>query len=238
MKATEAPHATRTEMPADSKPQGRRRIAHHDEPNAAVRAVLFDFGGVIIESPFEAFSRYERDHGLPAGFIRSLNARNPHSNAWARLERSEVDFDGFCAAFAAEAEAAGGHVDPHELFASLGGAFRPRMVEAVAACKRYFRTGLLTNNFTKPLSTSNHADVAHLFDVVVESSVAGIRKPELEFYLLACRDLGIEPHQAVFLDDLGVNLKPARALGMITIKVTDPDIALAELQEVLGIGLR
>lgn len=209
-----------------------------NRPNPAVRAVLFDFGGVIIDSPFEAFTSYERRHGLPDGFIRSLNARDPHGNAWARLERNEVDFDGFCAAFAAEAEAAGGHVDARELFASLSGALKPGMVEAVTACRQHFRTGLLTNNFVTPLAGSTHADVIHLFDVVVESAVVGIRKPQPDFYLLACNQLGIEPHQAVFLDDLGVNLKPARALGMTTIKVTDPDTALAELQEILGITLR
>lgn len=224
-------------QPADLADTSPARPAGEDRPNPAVRAVLFDFGGVIIDSPFEAFTRYEQRHGLPDGFIRSLNARNPHDNAWARLERNEIDFDGFCTAFAAEAEAAGGHVDAREPFVAMNGTFKPGMVDAVRACRRHFRTGLLTNNFVTPLSGSTHADVVHLFDVVVESAVVGIRKPQPDFYLLACDRLGIEPHQAVFLDDLGVNLKPARALGMTTIKVTDPPGALAELQEVLGITL-
>ena len=62
-----------------------------------IRAVLFDFGGVILTSPFEAFARYEAANGLPDGFLRAINARNPDDNAWARLERNEVDMAGFCA---------------------------------------------------------------------------------------------------------------------------------------------
>ena len=77
-----------------------------------------------------------------------------------------------------------------------------------------------------------------LFDVVVESSKAGCRKPDPRFYEIACEELGIEPSQAVFLDDLGINLKPARAMGMTTIKVTDPGEALRELEAVVGMVLR
>ncbi len=205
---------------------------------APVEAVLFDFGGVLIDSPFEAFDRYERDHDLPRGFIRSVNATNPHDNAWARLERNELDFTAFCDVFGAETEAAGGRVDAAHLFSSLSGELRPAMVEAVERCHRHFRTGLLTNNFVTPLRGSTHADLLHLFDVVVESAVVGVRKPDPAFYLLACDQLAIDPTAAVFLDDLGVNLKPARALGMTTIKVADVDTALTELEAVVGMSLR
>jgi len=210
-------------------------------PAADVAAVLFDFGGVITDSPFDAFARYERAHGLPPGFIRAVNATNHLDNAWARLERNELDFDAFCDAFGAEAEAAGGHVDARDLFTMLSGQLRPDMVEAVRRCARHFKTGLLTNNSVSPLAQERPgrlAEVLALFDAVIESSVVGVRKPDERFYLLACEALAIEPAQAVFLDDLGVNLKPARALGMHTIKVTDTGDALAALEAALGVPMR
>jgi len=210
-------------------------------PNPDVAAVLFDFGGVITDGPFDAFARYERDHGLPEGFIRSVNATNHLDNAWARLERNELDFDAFCVAFGAEAEAAGGHVDARDLMAALAGDLRPEMVEAVRRCGRHFKTGLLTNNFVSPLSQQRPgrlSEVLSLFDTIVESSVVGVRKPDERFYVLACEALAIAPTEAVFLDDLGVNLKPARALGMHTIKVTAPGPALEALEEALHIPLR
>jgi len=206
-----------------------------------VAAVLFDFGGVITDSPFDAFARYERAHDLPAGFIRKVNTTNHLDNAWARLERNEVGFEEFCDAFEAEARSAGGTVDARRLFATFTGALRPDMVEAVARCHEQFKTGLLTNNFVTPLAASRpeqFGDVLAMFDVIVESSVVGVRKPDERFYLLACDLLGIAPPQAVFLDDLGVNLKPARMLGMATIKVADTTQALAELEAVIGIPLR
>jgi putative hydrolase of the HAD superfamily len=206
-----------------------------------VAAVLFDFGGVITDSPFDAFERYERAHGLPEGFIRSVNTTNHRDNAWARLERNELGFDAFCDAFEVETRSAGGHVDARELFAMFSGQLRPEMVEAVRRCGQHFKTGLLTNNFVTPISESGYsalAEVLAMFDTVVESSVVGVRKPDERFYLMACETLGITPSEAVFLDDLGINLKPARALGMTTIKVTDTARALAELEQVVGLTLR
>ncbi len=206
-----------------------------------IAAVLFDFGGVITESPFEAFQRYEADHKLPTGFIRTVNATNYHDNAWARLERNELGFDAFCDAFEAEARDAGGQVDARALFALFSGRLRPEMVEVVRRCSRHFKTGLLTNNFVTTLPDDRQsvlAELLSLFDAVIESSVIGVRKPDARFYLRACDALSIKPDEAVFLDDLGVNLKAARALGMVTIKFTDPDTALEELEEVVGIPLR
>jgi putative hydrolase of the HAD superfamily len=206
-----------------------------------IRAALFDFGGVILSSPFEAFARYEQERGLPDGLIRQLNATNPDDNAWARLERNEVGLDEFCRLFEAEAAAAGHRLDGREVIGLLSGELRPAMVEAVRRCAERLVTGLLTNNF---VVVGDHVDregemaeVLSLFDAVVESSKVGVRKPDVRFYEMACELLGIEPAEAVFLDDLGVNLKPARALGMTTIKVVDPDVALAELESVVGFPL-
>lgn len=207
-----------------------------------IRAVLFDFGGVILSSPFEAFGHYERAHDLPVDFLRRLNATNPHDNAWARLERNEVSFDEFCDLFELEAKEAGHAIDARAVMASMAGDVRPEMVEALRRCKDAgFRTALLTNNwvsFDDRDGVVERDEVLSLFDVVIESSKVGVRKPDPRFYEMACEALSIEPVEAVFLDDLGVNLKPARALGMTTIKVVDPADAIAELEAVVGIPLR
>jgi putative hydrolase of the HAD superfamily len=199
-----------------------------------IRAVLFDFGGVLSTSPFEAFERYERDRGLPPGFLRSVNATDPDANAWARLERAELDLDAFDEAFAIESEALGHRVPGADVLALLAGDVRPEMIEAVRRCGEHHRTALLTNNVLGTMDDPRIGELLALFDVVVESSVVGVRKPEPAFYELACDRLGIDPTEAVFLDDLGINLKPARAMGMATIKVGDPAVALDELEAILG----
>ena len=211
--------------------------------NPEIKAVLFDFGGVILSSPFEAFARYEQEQGLPEGLIRRLNATNPDTNAWAALERSEVDLDGFAERFQAEAAAAGHEVDAHAILALLSGEVRPAMVAALRAIKAAgLPLALLTNNFVSGDASTmgpreEVAEVLALFDHVIESSKAGVRKPDPAAYQLVLDVLGVGARHVVFLDDLGINLKPARALGMTTIKVGDPDEALAELAAVLGIDL-
>ena len=205
-----------------------------------IGAVLFDFGGVLTSSPFEAFAAYEAEAGLPPDTIRRLNSTNPDDNAWARMERREVDEAGFCELFEAEAAALGLVVDARRVLAGLRGELRPAMVEALRRCSERLRTALLTNNLA-PMAESAEAGAASgvvdLFDVVVESSVVGCRKPELRFYEIACEGLGVEPAACVFLADLGINLKPARAMGMTTVKVVDPDAAIAELEAVVGFPL-
>jgi putative hydrolase of the HAD superfamily len=206
--------------------------------------VLFDLGGVILTSPFEEFSRYEAAAGLPAGTVRRINSTDPDTNAWARLERNEVALNEFVAAFEDKGAALGVQVDGWKVLACLRGQVRPEMHVAVERCSEVFTTGLLTNNFVS-WSDASGADAADdvlksvlaCFDAVVESSVVGVRKPEPRFYELALEQLGVAAADSVFLDDLGVNLKPARAMGMTTIKVTDPVVALAELAEVTGLDL-
>lgn len=203
-----------------------------------VRAVLWDFGGVILESPFDAFGRYEREHNLPAGFLRRLNATDPQTNAWARLERSEVGIDEFFELFEAEAARDGHTISARGVLALLSGRVRPEMVQAVRRCAEQFKSGLLTNNFVGfDAPRPELAEILELFDIIVESSKVGIRKPDPAFYALACDQLGVAPAEAVFLDDLGINLKPARAMGMQTIKVADPAVALSELEAIVGIAL-
>lgn len=208
-----------------------------------VRAVLWDFGGVILTSPFEAFARYERETGLPKDFIRRLNSNNPHDNAWARLERGDVDMDGFAELFEAEARALGQRLDGRAVIGLLSGDVRPEMVAALRAVRGRYRTACLTNNVRSGSGpgmarsaekAAQIAEIMRLFDEVIESSRVGVRKPEPRFYQIACERLGVAPEESVFLDDLGINLKPARAMGMRTIKVDSPAQAIAELESVLG----
>lgn len=207
-----------------------------------LRAALFDFGGVLTTSPFEAFARYEREAGLPTDFIRTVNATNHHENAWARLERSELTPDDFSTEFADESEALGHRVPGSDVLALLGGDLRPGMVEAVRRCADRMLTGLLTNNFVSADiaftgEAEGHASVIGSFDTIVESRELGVRKPDRRFYEVACERLGIRPDEAVFLDDLGVNLKPARDLGMVTIKVVTEAQALGDLKGAVGFPL-
>ena len=204
-----------------------------------ITAALFDFGGVILSSPFDAFADYEREHGLPDGFIRGLNATNPDDNAWAKMERNEVTIPEFC-------DAVRGRGPGGRRRARRRGRARPgcaarsarRWSRPCGGARSACKTACLTNNFVAPdaghpegrMDPESFEGVMDLFDVVVESSKAGCRKPDPRFYEIACEELGIDPSQAVFLDDLGINLKPARAMGMTTIKVVDPDVAIAELR--------
>ena len=211
-------------------------------------AVLWDFGGVILSSPFEAFNHYEDSVGLPRDFIRSVNATNPHTNAWAHLERNDITPVDFDQAFADDSRALGHEVRGADVLALLAGEVRPQMVAALDTLKAAgYKIACLTNNVVthddpalEVIADDRALAIAAImdrFDAVVESSKVGVRKPEPRFYEIACELLGVQPSECVFLDDLGINLKPAAAMGMTTIKVVDPDKALAELSAVLDITL-
>ncbi len=210
-----------------------------------IEAVLWDFGGVLTTSPFDAFNRFEAEHGYPRDFIRGINATNAEHNAWARLESSAITPAQFDAEFEAESRVAGHAIPGQAVLELLSGDLRPRMVDVLKACKQRYKVACLTNNVKSGegagmARTSERAAriqvVMSLFDLVLESSKEGIRKPNPAFYLRACERLRIKPAQAVFLDDLGVNLKPAKQLGMTTIKVASEDQAIAELSDVLRIN--
>ena len=204
-----------------------------------IRAVLWDFGGVILSSPFEAFNRYEAVNGLPLDFIRSVNATNPDTNAWARLERNDVSPETFDALFAEESEALGNRVPGADVLGLLSGEIRQEMVTALDRVIRAgYRTACLTNNVVGGEQRMDVGDVMVMFDHIVESSKVGCRKPEPRFYEIACELVGVESSECVFLDDLGINLKPARTMGMTTIKVGAADQAITDLERVLGINLR
>ena len=202
-----------------------------------IEAVLFDFGGVILSSPFEAFAEYEAEIGLPPDTIRKINSTNPDTNAWAKFERREVDPQEFARLFEEEALLLGHELDAQRILEGLHGTVRPTMVEALSNCASKFKTAMLTNNIT-PMREQDLDEevkkVVEIFDILVESSIEGCRKPEERFYEIACERLAVNPESCVFLDDLGINLKPARAMGMKTIKVVEPEKAIEELYEIIG----
>jgi putative hydrolase of the HAD superfamily len=210
----------------------------------AVKAVIWDFGGVITSSPFEAFNRYEAEKGLPHNLFRTVNSTNPDSNAWALFERNEIDGAGFDTMFLKESTALGHPVRGAEVLGLLSGDVRPAMVAALKACKQQFKVGCITNNVQTGhgagmAGTSDKAaqvaGVMELFDAVIESSKAGIRKPDPRIYQMMCELLSVEPADCIYLDDLGINCKPAAALGMTAIKVTGQDQALADLAKATGL---
>ena len=212
-----------------------------------IKAVIWDFGGVLTSSPFEAFNRYEAANNIPLDFIRGVNAVNPDTNAWAQFERSEVTLEQFDALFLDESGARGRAIGGRAVIGLLGGHVRPMMAQALRRCAARYRVGCITNNVPAgkgPGMVLDNAqaqavrDVMALFHHIVESKRAGIRKPDPRIYQMSCDALGVSPAQAVYLDDLGVNLKPARDLGMRTIKVGEPEKALAELEAILGHSLR
>ena len=211
----------------------------------AIEAVIWDFGGVFTTSPFEAFRRFEAQRGLPQDFIRTVNAADPDSNAWALFERSEIDAAAFDTRFLEEATRLGHALRGAEVLPLLSGDVRPQVVAALKACKAKFRVGCITNNVVTGHGTGMAgsaekaaaiAEIFAQFEVVIESSVAGVRKPDPRIYLMMCEQLGVAPETCVYLDDLGVNCKPAAALGMTAIKVTTEDQALEDLAAATGLS--
>ncbi len=207
-------------------------------------AVIWDFGGVLTSSPFEAFARFEAERGLPADIIRRTNAANPLDNAWAKFERAEVDIEAFDRLFAAESLALGAEVRGRDVVPLLFGDLRPEMVEALKRVKTTLKTGCITNNLPANAIGSVGgrslyvAEVMTLFDHVIESAKIGLRKPDPRIYRMMVAALGVDPKGCVYLDDLGINLKPAREMGMTTIKVINAAQALAELEAATGLSLR
>ncbi len=208
-----------------------------------IKAVIFDLGGVILDSPMGIFAEFEKKHGLDANFLNHLIVNQGPQGAWARLERGELDLESFAAVFDEELREAGAGISAHELMEAVNAfaRLRPRMIEAVRCIRRAgFQAAALTNNWIQAdgRTSTGMQDLKREFDVFVESSLAGVAKPDPEIYVMALKELGVEAHEAVFLDDIGRNLKTARELGMATIKVASEEAALEELEALLAIPLR
>jgi putative hydrolase of the HAD superfamily len=211
-----------------------------------IEAVIWDFGGVFTTSPFEAFNRFETQRGLPKDFVRTVNSTNPDSNAWALFERGEIDSRGFDRKYLEESTALGHAVRGADVLPLLSGEVRPRMVAALLMCKQRFKVGCITNNMAqghgpsmavRPEGASRASAIMQHFDAIIESSKTGLRKPDPRIYLMMCERLGVRANACVYLDDLGINCKPAAQLGMIAIKVVHEDQALADLERATGLPL-
>ena len=200
------------------------------------KAIIWDFGGVITSSPFDAFNEFEEVNGLPIDIIRTINSENPDMNAWAQFESNSITIDQFDDLFLKEAKAKGFDIKGRDIIKLLKGSIRENMVSFLRELKSDFKLGCITNN-VKPSSEENTdnetKEAMSIFDHVIESSIVGIRKPNPEIYMMSCDALNVSPDQCIYLDDLGINLKPARELGMTTIKVIQPEDAIQEVRNLL-----
>ncbi|MDC0247201.1 HAD-IA family hydrolase [OCS116 cluster bacterium] len=200
------------------------------------KAIIWDFGGVITSSPFEAFNEFEKANGLPKDIIRTINSENPDMNAWAQFESNSITIDQFNDLFLKEAKAKGFDIKGRDIIKLLKGSIRENMVIFLRELKSDFKLGCITNNVksSSEENTDNETEEAmSIFDHVIESSLVGIRKPNPDIYIMSCVALNVSPDQCIYLDDLGINLKPARELGMTTIKVIQPEDAIQEVRNLL-----
>ena len=200
------------------------------------KAIIWDFGGVITSSPFDAFNEFEEVNGLPKDIIRTINSENPDMNAWAQFESNSITIDKFDDLFLKEAKAKGFDIKGRDIIKLLKGSIRENMVSFLRELKSDFKLGCITNNVksSSQENTDNETEeVMSIFDHVIESSIVGIRKPNPEIYMMSCDALNVSPDQCIYLDDLGINLKPARELGMTTIKVIQPEDAIQEVRNLL-----
>ena len=200
------------------------------------KAIIWDFGGVITSSPFEAFNEFEEANSLPKDIIRTINSENPDMNAWAQFESNSITIGQFNDLFLKEAKAKGFDIKGRDIIKLLKGSIRENMVSFLRELKSDFKLGCITNNVksSSQENTDNETEeVMSIFDHVIESSIVGIRKPNPEIYMMSCDALNVSPFQCIYLDDLGINLKPARELGMTTIKVIQPEDAIQEVRNLL-----
>ena len=205
------------------------------------KAIIWDFGGVITSSPFEAFNKFELSNNLPKDIIRTINSENPDDNAWAKFERNDIDLDEFDNLFSTEAYKKGFKISGKQVVKLLSGEIRKQMVDFLSFLKKDYKLGCITNNIQNSKNEKvNHLNeagqVMKIFDHIIESSKVGLRKPDPKIYYMSCDALGVKPEECIYLDDLGINLKPAREIGMTTIKVIDPNEAINEVKKYLQLA--
>lgn len=208
-----------------------------------MKAVIFDLGGVVLESPLHFITEYEKKKGLPENFVARVvggYAARP-DGPWQKLERGELHLNEFCVEFDREIEALGERMSTAEMMAEMAEKtfIRPIMLEAIRRIRQAgTQVAALTNNWKSDDAQYERMDeLRSEFHVFVESCIVGMRKPDPRIYELTLSKLGIDGSDAVFLDDIGKNLKAAKALGLATIKVADPEQALRELSELLSLEL-
>ena len=206
-----------------------------------IKTIIFDFGGVITNSPIEGFKLLEEKHGYDKGIITNINMNNPDNNAWAKSERGEIDINTFLEEFEKEALSIGQKINAKEILQQLYGSLRENMINKIKllSTSKKYKLICLTNVlkgvdiFTPKERVEAVKDVMSYFDIIYESYKLNMRKPEARIYQYILKELNIEPQETVFLDDLGMNLKSAKQLGINTIKVIDPNDAIYQLDEIL-----
>ena len=202
-----------------------------------MKAVVFDYGGVLATSQWDAFADFERRHGLDAGGLAPYFAvLRDGAPAWHAIETGHLPWSDFADAVVANAEAAGVQLfDVHDLTALMPlGALWPTVHRVRRLKEEGYRLGILTNNVREFGEYWRATVPIDLFDVIVDSCEEGIRKPDPEIYLRTAERLMVDPKACVFLDDSAANCEAAAAVGMKTV-VVGPDIhaAIAALDALL-----
>ena len=165
-----------------------------EEPSPPFRAVIFDLGGVVLGSPLHAIASFERELGIPAGFVNRVVVDTGASGAWARHERGELAREHFMREFSGECQSAGHALSVPDLFDRMAEVShpRPRMLEAIRRIRaRGLLTAALTNNFPSDAEDSGGRALRACFDDFFESSVLGLHKPDPRIYQHACRALDV-----------------------------------------------
>ena len=205
----------------------------------SIKNIIFDFGGVVTDSPIEGFKNLEEHYGISKGTISSIVMTNQDNNAWAKSERGEINIDTFIKEFNQEALNLGFKLDATNILKQLYGPLRPIMVEKIISLSKNFQLICLTNVLKDVHIFSNEKrilevkNILNYFDKIYESYKIGMRKPEKRIYEHVLNDLNIKPENTIFLDDLGMNLKTAKLLGIHTIKVVNPIKAIKELDNMI-----
>ncbi|XP_059264413.1 acyl-CoA dehydrogenase family member 10 isoform X3 [Mustela nigripes] len=222
--------------------QRARRWTHSG--GGTYRAVIFDMSGVLIPSPGRVAAEWELQNDIPPGTIRKAWISGGENGPWMKLMRGEITTEDFLQEFGRLCSEIVKTSVPVDSFFSLLTSDQvakqfPVMTEAITQIRaKGLRTAVLSNNFYLPNGKSFLPLDRKQFDVVVESCLEGICKPDPRIYKLCLERLGLQPSESIFLDDLGPNLKAAASLGIRTIQVNDPETAIKELETLLGFTMR
>ena len=201
--------------------------------NNVIKIVLWDYGGVLTESPIKNFRKFENDNNYVLDSIVKINSYNKYNNAWAKLEKDEISIEKFSKLFSEEAKQFGIlNINTDKLLECLNVKLNIKMVELLENISKFYTCVCLTNNFKK-VGSSNFKNIKHNFSLIIESSKIGFRKPEKQIYKHVLEVLKVNAKEILFIDDLGINLKPARELGFHTYKFTDTDKTISYIKNML-----
>ena len=201
----------------------------------AIKIVLWDYGGVLTESPIINFRKFENDNNYSLNTIVKINSDNKYNNAWAKLEKDEISIEQFSKLFREEAKQFGiPNINTDKLLECLNVKLNIKMVELLENVSKFYSCVCLTNNFKK-MSSYDFENIKHNFSLIIESCKIGLRKPEKEIYTYVLKVLKVSAKEILFIDDLGINLKPAKELGFQTYKFIDTNKTISYMKNMLKI---